>query len=185
MNENNLDQFRTPRIAIQIFSVLGIAIGHILDGTVLAYLSPALPSMLGQPLGHQEGCLLRSDDAGKTWYSPDRSKSHYFRRGDEAGPLVDLRNMGWVGLGKDLAAGFQYMPDVWFQLSGKSGPGDWDLKLANDGTSQLSIWPQDGDQIATKGARLIAPDPPAAKPIPVRPTSSSGSARSRNATIGR
>ena len=76
MNENILDQFRTPRIAIQIFSVLGIAIGHILDGTVLAYLSPALPSMLGHPLGHQEGLNLTQ---GHTQFTLDPSLVNYVR----------------------------------------------------------------------------------------------------------
>ena len=36
------------RITVQIFAVMGIAIGHILDGTVLAYPSPAIPSMFSE-----------------------------------------------------------------------------------------------------------------------------------------
>jgi hypothetical protein len=37
--------FREPHIKFQLLFVLAIAIGHFLDGTVLAYPSPAIPSL--------------------------------------------------------------------------------------------------------------------------------------------
>lgn len=39
------DSKRGPTIKVQLFVVMGIAIGHILDGTVLAYTSTAIPSI--------------------------------------------------------------------------------------------------------------------------------------------
>jgi hypothetical protein len=37
--------FRDPQIKFQLLFVLAIAIGHFLDGAVLAYPSPAIPSI--------------------------------------------------------------------------------------------------------------------------------------------
>ena len=36
---------RTAKIVFQLLAVLGIAFGHLLDGTVLAYTATALPSL--------------------------------------------------------------------------------------------------------------------------------------------
>jgi hypothetical protein len=37
--------FREPQLKFQLLFVLAIAIGHFLDGAVLAYPSPAIPSI--------------------------------------------------------------------------------------------------------------------------------------------